>query len=215
MTKIGTTTRTSSRKKSRALGGVSLLKTSFPAPRVRAISNKLICSSSIWKNKYSKASNSPNRIRTPSLNLSASEQKSNHSQKAERIRNGNAALKCSLISQLPNSSANCQLRPCIASYSMIRPAKINHSHPPIHGQRVAGLAAASDGAGAVRTAARAVLDGEPEIALDYVALIDPGSAQEVARGYRGDAILAVAARVGTTRLIDNTPLVVSGSGGTS
>ena len=79
----------------------------------------------------------------------------------------------------------------------------------------AGLAAASDGAGAVRTAARAVLDGEPEIALDYVALIDPGSAQEVARGYRGDAILAVAARVGTTRLIDNTPLVVSGSGGTS
>ena len=46
----------------------------------------------------------------------------------------------------------------------------------------AGLAAASAGAAAVRTAARAVLDGEPGVALDYLALIDPVSAQEVARG---------------------------------
>jgi pantoate--beta-alanine ligase len=79
----------------------------------------------------------------------------------------------------------------------------------------AGLMAASNGADAVRAAARAVLDREPSVALDYVALIDPTSAHEVADGYRGDAILAVAARVGRTRLIDNTPLVVNGTGGTS
>lgn len=79
----------------------------------------------------------------------------------------------------------------------------------------AGLAAAAGGADAVRGAARAVLDAEPALALDYLALIDPASAQEVGRGYRGGAILAVAARVGTTRLIDNAPLVVGGGGGTA
>ena len=77
----------------------------------------------------------------------------------------------------------------------------------------AGLAAAADGADSVRGAARAVLDAEPALALDYLALIDPASAQEVGRGYRGSAILAVAARVGTTRLIDNAPLMVGGGGG--
>jgi len=79
----------------------------------------------------------------------------------------------------------------------------------------AGLAVASRGGDAVRAAARAVFEGVPAVDLDYVALIDPASAQEVERGYRGDAILAVAARVGPNRLIDNTPLVVGGGGGTS
>ena len=31
--------------------------------------------------------------------------------------------------------------------------------------------------------------------------------------YRGEALLAVAARVGTTRLIDNTPILVGPGGG--
>jgi len=79
----------------------------------------------------------------------------------------------------------------------------------------AGLAVASRGGDAVRAAARAVFEGVPAVDLDYVALIDPASAQEVERGYRGDAILAVAARVGPNRLIDNTPLAVGGGGGTS
>ncbi|MFD5103529.1 pantoate--beta-alanine ligase, partial [Streptomyces albidochromogenes] len=66
------------------------------------------------------------------------------------------------------------------------------------------------GPAAVRVAAAAVLDEaarlEPPLALDYVALVDPSDFTEVPDTYSGDAILAVAARVGATRLIDNIPL---------
>ncbi|MDI3418420.1 pantoate--beta-alanine ligase [Streptomyces sp. B-S-A12] len=63
---------------------------------------------------------------------------------------------------------------------------------------------------AVRTAARAVLDDaarlRPPLVLDYLALVDPSDFTEVPDGFTGEAVLAVAARVGTTRLIDNLPL---------
>ncbi|MFF3288972.1 pantoate--beta-alanine ligase [Streptomyces sp. NPDC003023] len=66
------------------------------------------------------------------------------------------------------------------------------------------------GADAVRAAARAVLDdaakSEPPLALDYVALVDPATFEEVADDHTGAAVLAVAAKVGSTRLIDNIPL---------
>ncbi|MFJ8073955.1 pantoate--beta-alanine ligase [Streptomyces sp. NPDC096176] len=66
------------------------------------------------------------------------------------------------------------------------------------------------GADAVRAAARAVLDeaakADPPLVLDYVALIDPATFEEVADDHTGDAVLAVAAKVGSTRLIDNIPL---------
>jgi pantoate--beta-alanine ligase len=69
-------------------------------------------------------------------------------------------------------------------------------------------------AAAVRAAARAVLDeasrAEPPLALDYLALVDPGNFHEVPDDYRGGAVLAVAARVGSTRLIDNVPLTITG-----
>ncbi|MDI3388909.1 pantoate--beta-alanine ligase [Streptomyces sp. B-S-A8] len=63
---------------------------------------------------------------------------------------------------------------------------------------------------AVRNAARAVLDDaarlRPPLSLDYLALVDPADFTEVPDGFTGEAVLAVAARVGTTRLIDNLPL---------
>ncbi|MER7791732.1 pantoate--beta-alanine ligase [Streptomyces sp. NPDC097640] len=63
---------------------------------------------------------------------------------------------------------------------------------------------------AVRTAARAALDEaaalEPPLALDYLALVDPSDFTEVADDHTGEAVLAVAAKVGTTRLIDNVRL---------
>ncbi|MER7947765.1 pantoate--beta-alanine ligase [Streptomyces sp. NPDC096079] len=74
------------------------------------------------------------------------------------------------------------------------------------------VAQAAEGgrAEAVRAAARAVLDeaakAEPPLTLDYLALVDPADFTEVADGHDGEAVLAVAARVGSTRLIDNTPL---------
>lgn len=68
-----------------------------------------------------------------------------------------------------------------------------------------------DGPAAVRAAARFVLDDavadEPPLQLDYLALVDPADFTEIPDGRAaGDAILAVAARVGATRLIDNIPL---------
>ncbi|WP_328294515.1 pantoate--beta-alanine ligase [Kineococcus sp. NBC_00420] len=72
----------------------------------------------------------------------------------------------------------------------------------------AGAAAASEGPSAVRRAARDVLVAEPAARVDYLALVDPLDLADVREHYRGDALLAVAARVGSTRLIDNVPLVV-------
>ncbi|MBQ0827286.1 pantoate--beta-alanine ligase [Streptomyces tagetis] len=63
---------------------------------------------------------------------------------------------------------------------------------------------------AVRAAARLVLDDaarlDPPLELDYLALVDPSDFSEVGDDHTGEAVLAVAARVGATRLIDNVPL---------
>lgn len=73
----------------------------------------------------------------------------------------------------------------------------------------AGQQAAPQGAVAVAEAARAVLAGVPEARVDYLALIDPADFTEVADpAFAGPALLAVAARVGATRLIDNVRLVL-------
>ncbi|MGW2596218.1 pantoate--beta-alanine ligase [Streptomyces klenkii] len=73
-------------------------------------------------------------------------------------------------------------------------------------------AAAGLGAGPVRRSARVVLDAAaqmvPPLHLDYVALVDPADFTDVPDDYEGEAVLAVAAKVGTTRLIDNVPLTV-------
>jgi pantoate--beta-alanine ligase len=67
---------------------------------------------------------------------------------------------------------------------------------------------------AVLEAAHAVIDeaarAEPPLALDYLALVDPGNFQDLREDYTGNAILAIAARIGTTRLIDNVPLTITG-----
>ncbi|MFF8097778.1 pantoate--beta-alanine ligase [Streptomyces sp. NPDC016675] len=63
---------------------------------------------------------------------------------------------------------------------------------------------------AVRAAARLVLDDaarlDPPLELDYLALVDPSDFTEIGDDHTGEAVLAVAARVGATRLIDNVPL---------
>ncbi|WP_055701295.1 MULTISPECIES: pantoate--beta-alanine ligase [Streptomyces] len=69
---------------------------------------------------------------------------------------------------------------------------------------------ATGGPAAVVAAARLVLDEaarlSPPLVLDYVALVDPSDFTQVRPGHTGDAVLAVAAKVGATRLIDNIPL---------
>ncbi|NIZ92090.1 pantoate--beta-alanine ligase [Kineococcus rubinsiae] len=78
----------------------------------------------------------------------------------------------------------------------------------LHRSLAAGEAAAAEGPSAVRRAARDVLRTEPAARVDYLALVDPVTLADVPEHFRGDALLAVAARVGSTRLIDNVPLVI-------
>lgn len=52
-------------------------------------------------------------------------------------------------------------------------------------------------------AAQAALAGEDGAQLDYVVVVDPATFRPVDDGYRGRALVLVAARVGGTRLIDN------------
>ena len=77
----------------------------------------------------------------------------------------------------------------------------------------AGAAAAGEGPSAVRRAARSVLVREPLALVDYLVLVHPHTLEDVPEWYRGEALLAVAGRVGTTRLIDNLPILVGPGGG--
>ncbi|GAA4906861.1 pantoate--beta-alanine ligase [Streptomyces coeruleoprunus] len=96
-------------------------------------------------------------------------------------------------------------------------SKLGESRAAADAHAVAQAAQAQGGgADAVRAAARAVLDeaakADPPLVLDYLALVDPADFTEVADHHKGEAILAVAARVGTTRLIDNLPLTFGTTG---
>jgi pantoate--beta-alanine ligase len=64
----------------------------------------------------------------------------------------------------------------------------------------AGREAAGGGSAGVLDAARSVLAGEPQVRVDYLELVDP---RTFGRAEAGDAVLVVAAFVGSTRLIDN------------
>jgi pantoate--beta-alanine ligase len=74
-----------------------------------------------------------------------------------------------------------------------------------------GSAAAVEGAAAALSAATAVLDAEPTIEVDYLELIDDRTWEAAGPGTR-EARLLVAARVGTTRLIDNVSVTLATPG---
>ncbi len=66
---------------------------------------------------------------------------------------------------------------------------------------------------AVLAAAGAVLADRPGVDLDYLVLVDPQDARPIPADAPGVGLLLVAARVGTTRLIDNTLVGVDGAVG--
>ena len=70
-------------------------------------------------------------------------------------------------------------------------------------------AGTQDTVAAARAAAYEVLDRvqfEPAFELDYAAMVSPSTFADVADDHAGDVLMVVAARVGTTRLIDNALL---------
>ncbi|MFD4993719.1 pantoate--beta-alanine ligase [Cellulosimicrobium cellulans] len=75
----------------------------------------------------------------------------------------------------------------------------------------AGQDAAAAGADApgVLAAARGILDAADGVDLDYVVLVDPATVEDLAPGAVGPGLLLVAARVGTTRLIDNAAVEIA------
>lgn len=72
---------------------------------------------------------------------------------------------------------------------------------------------AAGGPAAVRAAAdkelAAALAADPPLEPDYLALVAPSTFAEVDDASTGEALLAIAARVGTTRLIDNVTVHLS------
>jgi len=83
------------------------------------------------------------------------------------------------------------------------------SAPVLYRALLAGRAAWRDGArepAAVEKVARELLDQAPLTEVQYVALVDRDTFEPPVHGVRAGQVLAVAARVGTTRLIDNLTL---------
>ena len=70
------------------------------------------------------------------------------------------------------------------------------------------VAQAGGAAAQVLAAAQATLDNSAQLTVDYLALVDPATFKP---GTAGQAVLAVAATAGSTRLIDNVHIELRGS----
>jgi pantoate--beta-alanine ligase len=73
--------------------------------------------------------------------------------------------------------------------------------------------ARQSGAAACEAAARAVVaeaELDPSFSLDYLALVQPETFTPIAEDFVGEAMLIVAATIGSTRLIDNTTVRLTG-----
>lgn len=72
----------------------------------------------------------------------------------------------------------------------------------------AAESAAERGVDPAIAAAQSAVAGEDDVVLDYLAVVDPRTFRPVDDGYRGRALVLVAARVAGTRLIDNRVVVL-------
>ncbi|MCU1550746.1 MAG: pantoate--beta-alanine ligase [Glaciihabitans sp.] len=74
----------------------------------------------------------------------------------------------------------------------------------------AAASSADRGVDAALAAAQGTLMGEPLVSLDYLKIVNPETFLPADDGYCGPALALIAARVGTTRLIDNGRIVLTG-----
>jgi pantoate--beta-alanine ligase len=68
-------------------------------------------------------------------------------------------------------------------------------------------AGAGDAQGAAAVAGK-ILSASSALAVDYVAVVDPGTFVPAGPGYAGPALMVAAVTAGSTRLIDNVPVVL-------
>ena len=73
----------------------------------------------------------------------------------------------------------------------------------------AAASSADRGVDPALAAAQSVLMGEGLVELDYLVIVSPTTFLPVDEGYKGKAIVLIAARVGSTRLIDNEPILLT------
>lgn len=101
------------------------------------------------------------------------------------------------VDGLALSSRNVYLKPEERQAALVLPRALFHARELYEkGQRSATE---------IRTALRAMLEAEPMVKTDYVTVSDPDTLEELDR-IDGRALVALAARVGNTRLIDNIVL---------
>lgn len=94
----------------------------------------------------------------------------------------------------------------LSSRNRFLSAKEKRAALVLSGALAAAAASADRGVEAAYTAAINTLALEPLAELDHFEIVHPATLLRVMVGFRGDAIALIAARVGSTRLIDNRPL---------
>ncbi|MFY4721193.1 pantoate--beta-alanine ligase [Streptomyces sp. LaBMicrA B280] len=135
---------------------------------------------------------------------------------AGRDRHAAQEALCARALEVPATQARAEALSAIGESRAAADAHRSEEHTS---DAHAVATAAPGGPAAVRAAARQVLDEatryDPPLELDYLALVDPSDFTEIGDEFTGEAVLAVAARVGATRLIDNLPLTFGTLGAAS
>lgn len=98
----------------------------------------------------------------------------------------------------------------LSSRNRFLDAKERRAARVLSGALEAAESSGDRGIDAVLAAAQSVLMGEPQVQLDYLAVVNPVTFLPVDDDYRGQAIVLIAARVGETRLIDNERIHLGG-----
>ncbi|PJM95749.1 pantoate--beta-alanine ligase [Streptomyces sp. CB01373] len=132
---------------------------------------------------------------------------------AGRDRHAAQEALCARAREVPSTRARAEALSALGESRAAADAAAVAKATPAVAKATPGAAAA------VRAAAQLVLDEaarfDPPLELDYLALVDPADFTEVGDDFTGEAVLAVAARVGATRLIDNLPLTFGTLGAAS